>query len=139
MLAVAGAAAVVLAAAQLEGHHAVVAAVGSNLAGHLAAGHEREAQLGALAVLADHQHVVELHGAAGLGLEQFHLDHVTLGDAVLLATGLDYSVHGILQKPFKNSVKGRAFYGLAAPGSNCLQLALTPPRGAPSIALPAAS
>ena len=109
MLAVAGAAAIVLAAAQLEAEHFVGTAVGLHLAGDLATGNEGGAQDRLLAVLAHHQHLVEGHVAAGLGVEQFHLDNVALGNAVLLASGLDNSVHGGLQKTVKNSVKGRAF------------------------------
>src|ERR1700749_2623976 len=63
MLTVAGAAAIVLAAAQLEGEHLVGTAVGLHLAGDLAAGDEGGAQDRLLAVLAQHQHLVEGHVA----------------------------------------------------------------------------
>src|SRR5689334_7316210 len=46
------------------------------------------------ALAADHQHLAELDRAAGLALEPLDDKDLVLGDAVLLAAGLDHCVHG---------------------------------------------
>src|SRR5262245_60514451 len=45
-------------------------------------------------VAIDEEHRRELDGVAGLAGELLHLEHVALGDPVLLAAGLDDRVHG---------------------------------------------
>src|SRR3954454_22588119 len=46
------------------------------------------------ALAADHQHLAELDRAAGLAIEPLDDEDLVLGDAVLLAAGLDHCVHG---------------------------------------------
>ena len=48
-----------------------------------------------LGALAQHQHLGELDGVAGLAREPFDGDQIVLGDLVLLAAGSDHCKHNI--------------------------------------------
>ncbi|MNJ66456.1 hypothetical protein D3C77_625370 [compost metagenome] len=85
---------VVLAAAELDDGHLVMTALADDFSSHLGAFYDRSADLDVVAV-ADQQHAVEADGFASGDFQLLDLQEFTFGDLVLLATGNDYSVHGI--------------------------------------------
>src|ERR1044072_7854831 len=74
---------VVLAAAEFDDANLVVAAMGRDLGLDLAAVDQRLADLD-VGALANHQHLIELHGVADGGLELLDSNTITLAGAVLL-------------------------------------------------------
>src|SRR5690348_4501471 len=78
----------------LEDQHLVGADLLDHLGGDRGAG---EAGLvgGRLGAVAEHQHLAERHGGAGLTRQLLDGDDVVLGDFVLLAAGADDGEHGL--------------------------------------------
>ena len=76
----------------LEDENLLVLALRLNLARHLRALDERTADLDGIAVN-NRQNLIERHALALFGAELLDADDITLGNAVLLASGLDNSVH----------------------------------------------
>src|SRR3954447_13835173 len=92
-LAVAGLAAVALLRLHLEDDDLIAAMVLSDHGDNLRAGHDRGADANLRALAADHQHAVEFDLAAGLGGQELDIDRLPDAHAILLASGLDDSVH----------------------------------------------
>src|SRR5690606_15536230 len=88
LLAVARLAAIALALLELEDHDLVTAMVTGDRRGDGRAVNDRGADLRG-AVAADHEDAIESDLASLIAREALDGDRVTLGDAVLLATGLD--------------------------------------------------
>src|SRR5262245_49706033 len=92
VLAVAPLAPRVLAPPLFESDNFGGASLFDDFGGYLGAGNGGGAELGRVA--AEHQHLAEFDGGASLAGHLFDLEHIVRGDAVLLAAGLNDSVHG---------------------------------------------
>src|SRR5579883_2184069 len=84
--------AMVFAAAEFYDAHFVVAAVAAHLGGDVGALDVGRTQRDVLAV-ADHQHLFELDGAVGFGVELLHAQDIALHHAELASAGEDHCVH----------------------------------------------
>src|SRR5205809_805895 len=68
-----------------------------------------------LCALADQQDPADLERAAGLDIELLDLDHVVLGDAILLAAGSDHCVHHCLGRGWDGSGPRSSAVAMPAP------------------------
>src|SRR5690554_1302420 len=85
-------AAVVLAALLLEDGDLLAASLLDNLGAHDGAGHGRRAD-GHTIVAAHQQHLFKLQAGPSLSGQALYLEHLVLGDPILLAAGFDHCVH----------------------------------------------
>ena len=70
---------------------------------------------GGLVAVQDSQHLIELHGVAGLVVQLLDEDHVALGDLVLLSAGLNDCVHLCFNSFNTGSLSGAARKGALMP------------------------